>query len=68
VSRQRLRRQQAKGRELDKFEREAEAFFERVRNAYLERAAAEPARFRVIDSVRPVPDVRADLQRIVDSL
>jgi len=68
VSRQRLARQQAKGRELDKFEREADAFFERVRNAYLARAAAEPARFRIIDSVRPLPDVRADLQRIVDSL
>jgi len=68
VSRERLARKQAKGRDLDKFEREADAFFERVRNAYLERAAAEPARFRVIDSVRPVTEVRADLQRIVETL
>ena len=68
VSRQRLDRMQAKGRELDRFEREADGFFERVRNAYLDRAAADPRRFRVIDAARPLPDVRADLQRIVDSL
>ena len=68
VSRARLARQQQRGRELDKFEREAGAFFERVRSAYLARAAAEPARFRVIDSTRPLDEVRADLARIADSL
>ena len=36
VSRERLDRMRAKGRELDKFECEAMAFFERVRNVYLE--------------------------------
>ena len=68
VSRERLDRMSAKGRELDKFELEALAFFERVRQAYLDRAAADPLRFRIIDAVRPMPEVRADLQRIVDSL
>ena len=68
VSRARLARQESKGRALDKFEREAAEFFERVRNAYLVRAAAEPTRFRVIDSTRPLDDVRADLARIVDML
>jgi dTMP kinase len=68
VSRERLERMSAKGRELDKFEREALGFFERVRNAYLARAAADPRRFRIVDSVRPLADVRADLQRIVDAL
>ena len=52
---------QAGGRELDKFEREAGAFFERVRDAYLERVARDPRRFRVIDSTRPLADVRAEL-------
>ena len=68
VSRERLDRMRAKGRALDKFEREAQAFFERVRNAYLDRAAADPKRFRVIDAVRPLPAVRAQLQRIIDAL
>ena len=36
------------------------AFFERVRDAYLERAPRDPQRFRVIDSTRPLDDVRAD--------
>ena len=54
VSRTRLDRAQAEGRSLDKFEREAGAFFDRVRDAYLDRARTDPQRFRVIDSTRPL--------------
>jgi dTMP kinase len=68
VSRERLDRMRAEGRVLDKFERQVEAFFERVRNAYLDRAAADPARFRVIDATRPVADVRTELETILDAL
>ena len=68
VSRARLDRMRLEGRELDRFEREAHAFFGRVRDAYLERAAADPGRFRVVDAARPQADVRADLQRILDTL
>ena len=68
VSRERLARMHAKGKAQDKFERETLAFFERVRNGYLARAAAEPGRFRIIDSTRPVGDVRAELGRIAEQL
>ena len=68
VSRARLDRAQAEGRTLDKFEREAGAFFERVRAAYLERARDEPRRFRVIDSTRPLADVRAAIDAHLASL
>jgi dTMP kinase len=61
VSRERLDRARAAGRDLDKFESEADAFFERVRNAYLERARADARRFRVVDSTRPLATVRADI-------
>src|SRR5262249_3322643 len=40
----------ATGKKLDRFESEARAFFDRVRNAYLARAKAEPRRIRVIDA------------------
>ncbi|MCM8594570.1 dTMP kinase [Accumulibacter sp.] len=40
----------AQARSLDRFEREQAGFHERVRRAYLERAAAAPWRIRVIDA------------------
>lgn len=61
VSRARLERAQSEGRTLDKFEREADAFFERVRAAYLQRASDDPRRFRVVDSTRPLAEVRANV-------
>ena len=48
------RRSQA--RTPDKFERLDLAFFERVRQEYLRRAAAEPERFRILDA-RDTPEV-----------
>jgi len=68
VSRERLERNSEQGRELDKFEREAGAFFERVRKVYLERATLEPARFRVVDASRPFPEVRAELAALLAEL
>jgi dTMP kinase len=41
----------------DRIEVEADAFFERVRQAYRDRAEAEPQRFRVIDASQPVDNV-----------
>ncbi len=47
-------------RRLDRFEREAQAFFERVRTVYRTRAAGDP-RFALIDASRPLADVTAAL-------
>lgn len=54
--------------EPDRFEREEQAFFERIRASYLERAAAEPARFCRIDAHRAVETVRAEVLAAVEAL
>ncbi len=41
----------------DRIEVEADAFFERIRSAYRERAMAEPERFRVLDASQSPADV-----------
>jgi dTMP kinase len=68
VSRARLDKAAAAGRSLDKFESEAAAFFERVRAAYMERAREEQRRFRIIDSTRPMAEVRIELDLQVAAL
>ena len=55
------RRLAASGKALDRFEREGRAFFDRVRDAYLARARAEPGRIRVIDSTADLEGVRRQI-------
>ena len=50
----------------DRFEMEGREFFDRVRAAYLQLAAAEPARFRVIDAAGPLPDVQAAVAQALE--
>ena len=52
-------RERTRGRDLvpDRIERERDGFFERVRAAFRERAAADPQRFRVIDASQPADAV-----------
>lgn len=64
VARERL----DKTRSLDKFEREQQDFFARVRNAYLQRAAQFPQRIRIIDSTRPMLEVNQQLEQLVLAL
>ena len=64
VGRERL----AAARALDKFERQAGEFFARVRDTYLQRARAEPARMRVIDSTRPLEAIQTELRALVEAL
>jgi dTMP kinase len=61
----RLRAAQA---DLDRFEREAASFHERVRAAYLARAARHPARIRIVDAAGRVEDIRKRLEEIILSL
>jgi len=55
-------------RDLDKFEQEQADFFNATRNEYLRRAGQFPQRFRVIDSSRTIPEIRQQLQAIVEGL
>ena len=52
----------------DRIESEALDFFERVRQCYLQRAAAEPQRFRVLDAAVDQPAVRAQLETCLEEM
>lgn len=58
----------ARGGHLDRFETEGEAFFERVRRTYLDIAAREPARVRVIDATPGEAEVARSVVRELDAL
>jgi len=62
-----LARAAARGR-LDRFEQEGRAFFEAVRQAYLRRAASDPARYRVVDAGRPLAEVQRSLDALLPQL
>lgn len=50
----------------DRFEEEPVAFFERVRAAYLERAALSPERFAVVDASGPVESVWSKVEQVLN--
>jgi len=52
----------------DRFEREDGAFFQRIRDNYLQRATAEPRRFRRIDASAPVERVSQEVCDRVEEL
>jgi dTMP kinase len=53
------------GSAADRFERERAEFFERVRNAYLTRAAAEPERIAIVDAAQSVDAVSARILELL---
>lgn len=50
----------------NRFDEETRKFHERVRTAYLERAAAVPERYRVIDAAQPIDAVREQLRAALE--
>jgi dTMP kinase len=54
-----LARARRRGGPADRFEDEHQEFFERVREAYLARASADPQRFRVLDARADEPGLAA---------
>lgn len=56
------------GRDLDRFEREQQDFFSRVRDEYLARAAASRGRIRLIDASRTVNEIQVSLEEIIATI
>ena len=55
-------------RVADRFEREADSFFNRVRNAYLDRARADPARIQVVDASLSIDSIQTEVARLLQEL
>ena len=49
----------------DKFEQEKNDFFAATRAEYLRRAAQFPARFRIVDSTRPIAVIQEELRTLL---
>jgi dTMP kinase len=62
-----LSRVVGRGNRPDRFETENTAFFERVRQAYLDIAAREPGRLRIIDATASEGEVAAAVGRAIDA-
>jgi len=55
-------------RDPDRFEQENAAFFQKIRDAYLQRAAEFPQRFRIIDANRPLEEIKHELEFIISTI
>jgi dTMP kinase len=60
-------RQRDAGLTADRFERERQEFFERVRAGYLSRAGAEPERMAVIDAAASIEAVTARVTAVLEA-
>ena len=58
----------ASARSPDKFEREGAAFFEKIRNAYLQRAQQSPQRFIIINSNQALENVVKEVEKAILTL
>ena len=53
--------------ELDRFEREGTEFFQRVRDAYLERAGQLPEIYQLIDASQDIDSVKHQIQKVLET-
>lgn len=60
-----LQRAASRRQTADRFEREQQGFFARVRQCYLDRAQAEPNRFRVIDASASLDQVKRNIETVL---
>ena len=54
--------------DLDRFEQEAVAFFERIRETYLARAASAPGRYHIVDASQPIETVSDEVAGLLRNL
>lgn len=54
--------------ELDRFESETIGFFERVRNAYRQRASVAPERYALVDAGQTLEEVQHDIEKVLSVL
>ncbi|MBF8748314.1 dTMP kinase [Pseudomonas putida] len=62
-----LARAAARGR-LDRFEQEGQAFFEAVRQAYLQRAQGDSQRYCLLDAAQPLQAVQRSIDALVPTI
>ncbi len=62
-----LKRAASRGDTENRFESKGAAFHERLRHGFLDRAAAVPERYRVIDADRTIEAIAADIGATIDA-
>lgn len=63
-----MARAASRSQESDRFEREKQAFFEKLRATFLSLAEQHPQRFRIIDAAKPLDDVARQVQTVLKQL
>lgn len=58
----------SRGGQTDRFEQERHDFFEKVRDAYLKRAAQAPERYQVLDASQPLESVQSQIESRLQAL
>jgi len=63
-----LARAAGRPQEADRFEREKQVFFEKVRQAYLEMASRQSQRYHIIDAAESLDQVKISLNEVINHL